>query len=88
MTTTFELAAAKNRKIIEGGNRVLNYLIAALGILALGDFLYGWFAEDEIIKDWFAERELSEGLVVLVGLSALAGLCVWVLSKILSSRSK
>jgi hypothetical protein len=89
MTTTFELAAAKNRKKIEEGNRILNYLIAALGILALGDFLHGWFAEDEIIKDWFAERELNEGLVVLVGLFALAGGCVWLLrSKFHSNRSK
>jgi hypothetical protein len=89
MTTTFELAAAKNRKKIEEGNRILNYLIAALGILALGDFLHGWFAEDEIIKDWFAERELNEGLVVLVGLFALAGGCVWLLRwKFHSNRSK
>jgi hypothetical protein len=79
MQTTFELAAAKNRKAIEKGNILLNCLILFLGIMALGDFLHGWFTADENVHGWLAENKISEGPVVLVGLLILAGVCAGLL---------
>ncbi len=74
MSTTFELAAAKKRIKIEEVNMILNYLILGLGILALGDFLYAWFTNDrDHLYDWFTNNKLSQGIVLFIALSMLAG---------------
>ena len=65
METTFQLAAAENRKTIEKGNTLLNCLILGLGILALGDFVHAWRTSPE--------EQLSIGTSVVVMLFIVAG---------------
>ncbi len=68
MQTTFELAAAKNRKAIERGNIILNCLILGLGILALGDFAYAWWTgqNEENIIGFYVVGSLASIAVVAV----------------------
>ena len=80
MQTTFELAAAKNRKTIENGNRILNCLILGLGVLALGDFGYAWWTGQN--------EEITIGLYVLGGLTIIAIIAVLLLSKFIGRHRR
>ena len=45
MQTTYELAAARERRAFESQNKTLQTILIWVGVLAIGDFLYAWLGD-------------------------------------------
>jgi len=71
MQTTYELAAAQERRAFEKQNKTLQTILIWVGVLAIGDFLYDWLKTSG--NSTFSNFELGALLAAaLVGIAAFA----------------
>ena len=77
MQTTYELAAAQERRAFEKQNKTLQKILVWVGVLAIGDFLFAWLGPIESSYFNLAER----GALLMTGLVSIAALVSYFIGK-------
>ena len=77
MRTTYDLAAAQERRMFEKQNQTLQKILIWVGVLAIGDFLYNWLITDN--NQSFSKHE--QGAILAVVLVMIAALFTWIIEK-------
>ena len=77
MQTTYELAAAQERRAFEKQNKTLQRILIWVGVLAIGDFLYAWLGT----SGNSSLLSLKQGALIAVALVAIAALVSWKIEK-------
>jgi hypothetical protein len=77
MRTTYDLAAAQERRMFEKQNQTLQKILIWVGVLAIGDFLYNWLITDN-------NQSLSkfeQGALLAFVLVMIAAFVSWIIEK-------
>ena len=77
MRTTYDLAAAQERRMFEKQNLTLQKILIWVGVLAIGDFLYNWLITDN--HQFLSKHE--QGAIVAVALVMVAALFTWIIER-------
>ena len=77
MQTTYELAAAKERRAFEKQNKNLQKILIWVGVLAIGDFLFAWLSAGN--DSSLSLRE--QGALIALALVVIASLASWRIGK-------
>ena len=77
MRTTYDLAAAQERRMFEKQNQTLQKILIWVGVLAIGDFLYNWLITDK--NQSFSQYE--QGALLAAALVIIAAIFTWIIEK-------
>jgi hypothetical protein len=77
MQTTYDLAAAQERRKFEKQNQTLQKILIWVGVLAIGDFLYNWLITDK--NQSFSQHE--QGALLAAALVIIAAIFTWIIEK-------
>ena len=77
MQTTYDLAAAQERRMFEKQNQTLQKILIWVGVLAIGDFLYNWLITDK--NQSFSQYE--QGALLAAALVIIAAICTYIIEK-------
>jgi len=77
MQTTYELAAAQERRAFEKQNKTLQKILVWVGVLAIGDFLFAWLGPIE--SSYF--NLMERGAILMAGLVSIAAVVSYVIGK-------
>ena len=77
MQTTYDLAAAQERRKFEKQNETLQKILIWVGVLAIGDFLYNWLITDN--NRFLSKHE--QGALLAAVLVMIAAFFTWKIEK-------